>query len=86
LAIECAANGAVKYIKIITSNDLIHIIDVLKNKATPTIKSNIPNDVAFVVACILLYKSLNRSNPTAAIKTNIEPNNINIEVIKVISS
>ena len=85
LAIECAAKGAVKYIKTITNADFIQNIEVLKNKAIPATNSNIPKDVAFVVACILLYKSLNRSRPIAAIKINTEPNNINIEVIKVIS-
>ena len=79
---ECAANGAVRYIKIITSKLLMLTVQPLKNKATPVKSISTPNDVAFVVACILLYRSRNLTRPMEAISTNNDPVNSSIEIIK----
>lgn len=78
---ECAASGAVKYIKTITRRDLITTLKVPKNKLTPTKISKIPKEVALVVACILLNKLLNRTIPIEAIKTKSDPSINNIGTI-----
>lgn len=54
---------------------------MLKNRLTPTNKSNKPNDVAFVVACNRPYKSLKRKIPMAATSIKKEPKRINIEMM-----
>jgi len=45
------------------------------------INSNIPNEVALVVACNRPYKSLKRKIPIAETRIKNEPKSINAEII-----
>jgi len=70
--------------KMITSNALSNRISERKYNDTPTSISSNPNDVALVVACILLNDSLNLNRPMDAISIKTEPRNINMMAISVI--
>ena len=54
---------------------------MLKCKLAPTIISNKPNDVAFVVACILVNKSGKRIKPIAETRIKNAPKKKNTAVI-----
>ena len=54
---ECDAKGAVKYIKRITKTAFNQMAPVLKKTAVPIMCNQIANEVAFVGACIRVYKS-----------------------------